>query len=253
MDGAVSDIPPANQTLLPCLMVWDELLGNSCWELQWREPHAWLFAPSGGGRSDKSCLPKVSSLLEKSQWLPSALELQARRGKQVQLHKIKPFLQLSIPSSSWHFSAEQHRNNSTAQSSSLITPINHRDDKTKPGRISHGNVFRRGQHLQLPWRRANPCGLLGSANIPRAFPEHWDLLALVYSSCQGLTTAGALCSSVQTETPSMCAASALAGREVKLSNPGIQPFLSWNGMGEAEGSRKVCFGGVTIFLSLQAH
>lgn len=87
----------------------------------------------------------------------------------MQLHKIKPFLQLSILSSTWDFSAEQHRNNSTAQSISLIIPINHRDDKTKPGRISHGNIFRRGQHLQLPLRRANPCELLGSADT---FPEH---------------------------------------------------------------------------------
>lgn len=140
------------------------------------------FPPVEVAEVTKAVCQRLSHLWKspKFQWLPSALHLQARRGKQVQLHKIKPFLQLPIPSSSWHFSAEQHRNSSTAQSISLITPINHRDDKTKPGRISHGNLFRRGQHLQLPLRKNNPCGLLGSAatfpelsqNTPRAFPEY---------------------------------------------------------------------------------
>lgn len=180
------------------------------------------------------------------QWLPNAPHLQARRGKQVQLHEIKPFLQLSILSSSWHFSAEQHRNNSTAQSTSLITPINHRNDKTKPGRISHGNIFRRGQHLQLPLRRNNPCGLLGSADT---FPEHSQSSG---TSCQGLTTAGALCSSVPTATPSVCAASALGGREVKPRGiQGFSPFypsgMGWEGLNAQGALGRFVLGGLQFF------
>lgn len=132
------------------------------------EPHPLLFASSGGGRSDKSCLPKVPSLLEKPKAPVASLHLQAGRGKQVQLHRINPFLQLSIPSSSRHFSAEQHRNNSTAQSSSLITPINHGDDKTKKG-FTWEHLWERTTPAAAWVKKNNPCGLLGSANT---FPEH---------------------------------------------------------------------------------
>lgn len=31
MDGAVSDVTPANQILLAFLIVWDELMDNWCW------------------------------------------------------------------------------------------------------------------------------------------------------------------------------------------------------------------------------
>lgn len=219
------------------------------------EAHPLLFASSGGGRSDKSCLPKVPSLLEKPKAPVASLHLQAGRGKQVQLHRINPFLQLSIPSSSWHFSAEQHRNNSTAQSSSLITPINHGDDKTKPRRASHGNIFGKGQHLQLPGRKK--IILVGSwaqqthsQSIPRAVGPPGSCLELLprsdHSRCLVFISA-------KTATPSMCAASALLGREGNASlNRGIQgfsPFLSCNGMGEAEAyiGRFVLGGGYNIF------
>lgn len=178
----------------------------------------------------------------------------------MQLHEIKPFLQLSIHSSSWHFSAEQHRNNSTAQSSSLITPINHGNDKTKPRRTSHGNIFRKGQHLQLPWRKKNnPCGLLGSADT---FPEYSQSIPTAVGppgSCLTLLprpdrSRCLVFISAETATPSTCAASAVLGREVKTEesrdSAHFYPAMGWERL-KAIG--RFVFGGVTHFLSLQAH